>query len=163
MLDQRLVSVTVVFEDPCDPHNVSAVLRTSEALGIQDVHLVERAARVRPDQNIALGAERWISVFHHDRLAACLGALQARGFEVWGADVAPGARPLDEISCERPVALLIGSERVGLSRTARLHVDQRFFVPMPGFTGSLNVSVAAAISLHHVTRNRRTIGPARPA
>jgi tRNA (guanosine-2'-O-)-methyltransferase len=157
VLRARLASVTLVFEDLCDPHNVSAVLRTAEALGIQDVHLVERAQRVRPDENIALGAERWLSLHRHDRLAACLGSLQARGFSVWGADVAAGARPLEEISGEDPVALLFGSERVGLSKTARLHVDERFYVPMPGFTGSLNVSVAAAISLFQVAQRRRRV------
>lgn len=155
VLDARLTSVTAVFEDLCDPHNVAAVLRTAEALGVQDVHLVNRAGRVRPDRNIALGAERWLELHHHDRLVLCVGALQARGFEVWGADVTAGSLPLAEITGARPVALVFGSERVGLSRLARRYVDRRFHIPMLGFTGSYNVSVAAALALYQVTERRR--------
>jgi len=159
VLDARLASVSVIFEDLCDAHNVSAVLRTAEAVGIQDVHLISRAGRVRPRRKIALGSERWLDLHWHDRLAPCLGSLQARGFEVWGADVEEGTRELDDITCDRPVALLFGSERVGLSKLARLHVDERFAVPMHGFTGSFNVSVAAAIALFTVAaRRRRQLG-----
>lgn len=156
VLAQRLTSVRVVIEDLCDPHNVAAILRTAEALGMQDVHIVERAARLRPSRSTTAGADRWLSIERHDRLAACIGTLQARGFDVWGADVIPGACPVETIDVSRPVALVLGSERVGLSRVARRHVDGFCKIPLAGLTASLNVSVAAAIAMHTLASRRRT-------
>lgn len=132
VLQSRLGSLVVVLEDFCDAHNVAAVLRSAEAVGVQDVHLIQRGSRQRPGHKAAAGAERWLTLHVEDRLARCLGTLQARGFEAWGADLGAGAVPIAEVPVDRPLVVVLGSERRGLSPVARRHLDGRFVIPMHG-------------------------------
>lgn len=152
---RRLASVTVVMENIADPHNVSAVLRTSEGLGLDAIHVVEQPNRFEKNKAIAMGADRWIDVVRHAGLARCLGDLAARGFQLYAADVGPGCVPVHEIPVDRPVALVFGSERDGLSKRALSLTDARFTVPMFGFVESFNVSVSAALALYDTSLRRR--------
>ena len=151
----RLSSVTVVMENLGDPHNVSAVMRTAEGLGLDAIHVVEQPNRWEKNAAIAKGADRWIDVVRHQGLAKCLGDLSARGFALYAADVGAGCVPVHEISVLGPVALVFGSERDGLSRRALALTDARFTVPMHGFVESFNVSVGAALALYDVASRRR--------
>lgn len=152
---RRLASVTVVLENLYDPHNASAVVRTAEGFGLDAVHVVETPNRFAAARSIVRGADRWVRIERHARLARCLGELAARGFFVCAADVGPGCVPLEDLSVGRPIALVFGSEHDGLSRRAKGLADARFTIPMHGFTGSFNVSVSAAIAIHDVARRRR--------
>jgi tRNA (guanosine-2'-O-)-methyltransferase len=152
---RRLQSVTVVMENVADPHNASAVLRTAEGIGLDAIHVVEQPNKWEKNAAISRGAERWIEVVKHQGLARCLGDLSARGFQLFAADVGEGCVPVHEIDVTRPVALVFGSERDGLSRRAKALTDARFTVPMYGFVESFNVSVSAALSLYDVSSRRR--------
>jgi tRNA (guanosine-2'-O-)-methyltransferase len=154
---RRISSVTVVMENLADPHNVSAVLRTAEGLGLDAIHVVEQPNRWEKNAAIAKGADRWIEVVRHQGLARCLGDLSARGFRLYAADVGAGCVPVDEIDVAGPVALVFGSERDGLSKRALALTDARFTVPMFGFVESFNVSVSAALALYDVSRRRRRV------
>ena len=152
---KRLSSVTVVLENLSDVHNASAVLRTSEGLGLDAIHVVEQPNKWEKNNAIAKGSQRWIEVVKHQGLARCLGDLSSRGFQLFAADVGEGCVPVHEIDVDKPVALVFGSERDGLSRRALALTDSRFTVPMFGFVESFNVSVSAALALYDVSSRRR--------
>ncbi len=157
VLERRLGSVTVVMENLSDPHNVSAVLRTAEGLGLSELHVVEQPNKWEKNKAISKGAERWIEIVRHQGLARCLGDLSARGFSLFAADVGPGCVPVDEVPVDGNVALVFGSEHAGLSKRALTLTDARFTVPMAGMVESFNVSVSAALALWDVSSRRRRV------
>lgn len=161
VLERRLGSVTTVMENLSDPHNVSAVLRTGEGLGLSELHVVEQPNKWEKNKQISMGAERWIEVVRYDGLARCLGHLSAQGFSLWAADVGPGCVPVDELPVEGKVALVFGSEHSGLSKRALSLTDGRFTIPMSGMVESFNVSVSAALALYDVATRRRHLLTAR--
>lgn len=155
VLRQRLQSLCLVLDDLHDAQNIAAILRSAEAFGVQDVHIIEHGPRFRLKRKPARSSEAWVTVQWHERAARCLGDLSAQGFEIWGADVGPGCVPLSEVPIDRPVAVVMGSERQGLGTMTRRYLDGRFSVPMFGFVESFNVSVATALSLSEFSRRRR--------
>ncbi len=149
----RVGSVTVVLEGVIDPHNTAAVLRTSDAHGVGEVHLVERGLKPLLAQRVTRGCERWMDVLIHRETAPCVEALRARGFELWVADM-KGTATLEEVAARPRVALAFGNEHLGASAELRAAATGTFAVPMRGMVESLNVSVAAGIALHTVTKAR---------
>ena len=144
----RTRTLTVVMEAFCDPQNVNAVLRTCEAFGIQEVHAVE--GPMKPyDRNkkISQNADKWLDVKRWRSTAECLAHLKDRGFAVYATHLDDGAVALERLSFAGKVALVFGNESRGVSPAALALCDARFAIPMRGFVQSLNVSVAAAISI----------------
>jgi tRNA (guanosine-2'-O-)-methyltransferase len=152
---RRLSSVTLAVENLWDTHNVSAVLRSAEGLGLMDVHVVEHPQRFKKHRGITHGADRWLNVHRYSSATQVLDHLSEAGFLICAADVGAGCVPVTEVPVDRPLAVVVGSEKDGLSETTRERADMRFSIPMTGFTGSFNVSVSAAISLWEITRQRR--------
>ncbi len=157
VLDQRLGAVRVVLEDLHHPHNMSAVLRTCEALGIQHVHAVEPRDPFTVSRRITRGAHKWLQLHHHDRMDECAETLHGLGFRLYAALLGPGAIPLEEIPVEPRVALVFGNEKEGVSPEAMALCDGAYTIPMSGFVQSFNISVAAAISLYSLTRRVREL------
>jgi tRNA (guanosine-2'-O-)-methyltransferase len=155
ILKQRLTSVTVVSENLYDSHNVSAVVRTAEGFGLDTFHVVELPNKYKRNAAILRGADRWVTVRRHKKLSTCLLNLEAEGFTLAAADVGPGCVPLGELPVDRPIAIVLGSERDGLSPRAKGMITTRFTIPMQGFTDSFNVSVSAAIALYDLSKRRR--------
>lgn len=166
VLSARTARIAVVFEDVYHPHNASAVLRTSECLGLQDVHIVERTKSFRPLRDIARGSARWLTLHrwggeHPGDIDACLADLRSEGYAILATSPEADAVPLEEVPLERPLAVCFGTEETGLSPAAFAAADVKVTIPTPGFTRSLNVSVTAALVLHHLaTRLRATQPPA---
>jgi len=149
----RLASVTVVLEAIIDPHNTAAVLRSADAFGVGEVHFIDLGVRPLLAKRITRGTERWLDVHMHRDSSRCVEGLKARGFEVYVAD-ARATVTLDEVA-ERPkVALVFGNEHEGPTAATRAAATGTFAIPMRGLVESLNVSVAAAISLQRVTQRR---------
>jgi tRNA (guanosine-2'-O-)-methyltransferase len=152
--------VTVVLDDLYHQHNMSAVVRSAEAMGIQDIHVLQLENRFRPSHGVALGAQQWITVHRHQDIKACMTGLKEKKYLLLAADPpantgeSDGKRvyALDEIPLEQPVALVFGRERDGLHDEVRDLCDASFFIPMNGFTESLNVSVTAGIALYSLRR-----------
>ncbi|MBE0616702.1 MAG: RNA methyltransferase [Proteobacteria bacterium] len=157
VLNRRLGAVRVVLENLHHPHNMSAVLRTCEALGIQHVHAVETAEDFTFSRRITLGAHKWLSLHRHDTFPQCAAELHALGFRLYAAMLDPGALPLEEVPVDAPVAMVFGNEKQGVSAGARALCDGAYIIPMAGFAQSLNISVAAAVSLYSVTRRVREL------
>ncbi len=159
VLNRRLGAVRVVVENLHHPHNMSAVLRTCEALGIQHVHAVETAEDFTFSRRITLGAHKWLSLHRHDAFSPCAAELKALGFRLYAAMLDPAALPLEEVPVDEPVALVLGNEKDGVSPAARALCDGAYIIPMAGFAQSFNISVAAAVSLYSITRRARELRP----
>jgi tRNA (guanosine-2'-O-)-methyltransferase len=152
---QRTRTLTVVMEAFCDPQNVNAVLRTCDAFGVQEIHVVE--GPMKPyDRNkkISQNVDKWLDVVRWTSTAECLGALRARGYAVYVTHLGDGSVGLGDLSFAGKVALVFGNESRGVSDEALALADARFAIPMRGFSQSLNVSVAAAVSLAHAVQRR---------
>ena len=152
---QRLGSITLAIENLWDTHNVSAVLRSAEGLGLSEVHVVEHPQRFKKHRGITHGADRWLEVHRYSSSEELLRKLSYSGYLICAADVGAGCVSVTEVPVDRPVALVMGSEKDGLGEATRERADLRFSIPMTGFTGSFNVSVSAAVSLFEITRRRR--------
>ena len=152
VLATRMSRLAVLVEDLHDSHNIDAVIRTAEAFGVQHLYRVETSTRDHIGRGVTQGAHQWLTVHRFEDPASCVGALHDDGYTVWAADVGDGARPLHEMELPPRLAVAVGSELLGLSDELRDQVDGRFYLPMVGFTGSLNVSVTAAIVLWELAR-----------
>lgn len=153
VLAARTRRIAVVLEGSQDPHNVHAVLRTAEALGIQDVHLVAprgEAAAISP--GVTQRAHEWLTVRRHPDIDAAAIHCRSEGRELWGTANAPDALPLTGLSPQAPIALLLGNETEGLSERALELCDRVVRIDLVGFSGSLNLSVSAALVLWELRR-----------
>ena len=160
VLAYRTRYLTVVLEDIYQPHNASAVLRTCDALGVQDVHVVEKKNSYKPNPDIALGSAQWLNVHGYkgdDGIRNCYKQLKADGYRVVATTPHTRAKTLDELPLDTgKIALVFGTELTGLTQPAMDEADEYVYIPMYGFVESFNISVTAAISLHHLGHKLRT-------
>ncbi|HUK65916.1 MAG TPA: RNA methyltransferase [Anaeromyxobacteraceae bacterium] len=148
VVSKRTRTLTLVLDSLCDPQNVNAILRTCEAFGVQEVHVVEGPMKpYHRSKKVSQNADKWLDVVRWKSSEDCLLALRARGFAVYATHLGHGARSLGELPFSGKVALVLGNESRGVSEEALALADARYEVPMRGFVRSLNVSVAAAVSL----------------
>jgi tRNA (guanosine-2'-O-)-methyltransferase len=158
VLARRTRSLTVVFEDVYHPHNASAVMRSAECFGVQDVHVVEQNKRFRPNTAVVHGAARWLTLYRYRTFSDAAERLRERGYQLAATSVDSGSVPIDEVAMDAPLALCFASEELGLSETALSACDLHVHLPMEGFTESLNVSVAAALCLRELSARLRAGG-----
>ncbi len=151
----RTRTLTVVMEAFCDPQNVNAVLRTCEAFGIQEVHAIEGPMK-RFDRNkkISQNADKWLDVRRWRSTRECLGHLKAAGYAIYATHLDGRARSLGSLPFAGKVALVFGNEHRGVSDEALALADETYAIAMRGFVQSLNVSVAAAISIAAAVERR---------
>lgn len=155
VLGERTHWLSIVLEDIFQPHNSSAVLRTCECFGVQTVHVVECKRKFRISNQVAMGGAKWIDVERHAETAPCLDQLRAQGYRCAAATLRDDALPLDQIPLDKPLAVLIGHERKGLSQQAHDAADIWFQLPMHGFTQSYNLSVFSSLCLYELTKRLR--------
>lgn len=152
-LDARVASVTLLMDSPHDPHNGAAVLRSCDAFGVQEVHVIPREERFLASNLVAKGTQRWVDVVEHPSPAAAVTALVARGFELIATH--PQGVLLPEQLADIPqVCLVMGNEHDGISQELTESAGRSVRIPMVGFVESLNVSVSAALLLREATKNR---------
>lgn len=149
----RTYSVVPVLEGLYDYGNISAVMRTAEALGCQALHIIDLQERYKLANRVTQGADKWLDICHWCNTRACVTWLRAHGYQI-AAMCMEGARPIAECPFDAPTALVFGSEHSGVTRELMELADTRVVIPMPGFTRSFNISVAAALALYHA-RNER--------
>jgi tRNA (guanosine-2'-O-)-methyltransferase len=153
VIAQRTRGVVPVLDGLCDPHNVAAVLRSADSFGAQEVHLIEGTEPYLASQRVTQGADRWLDVVRHRDPTHCVQALRARGYAVYAA-MMDGDTPPEALAHLPRVAIVFGSEHSGVSQVVESQCDGRYTIPMRGFSQSLNVSVAAALTLYAATRGR---------
>jgi len=160
VLSRRQPDLTVVLENVHDPHNVSAVLRSCDAVGILDVHAVYSEEERPPAfaRTTSASAAKWITVHTHDTLAGCYAALRAQGFAILATAVEDRSVDIYDQDLTQPVAIVFGNEQRGLSPEAINGADTLVRIPMLGMVESLNISVACAVTLYEAMRQRRLAG-----
>jgi len=155
VLGQRTKFVTVALEDVYQMHNTSAITRSCDVFGLQDLHVVEdRNARVL-DKNIAMGAEKWVDVHRYVNSVDCLAELKRKGYQIIAATPHNESMFLQDFIPLRPTAIFFGTEKEGLSEEVLERADGHVKIPMLGFSESLNVSVSAAIILQDLAQKIR--------
>ncbi|MEZ6047424.1 MAG: RNA methyltransferase [Planctomycetaceae bacterium] len=151
---QRTRHLTVVLEDFYKPHNASACLRSCDCFGVQDAYIIESYSQFKMSENVAAGAGAWLTLHRYNGktgdTSTCFQDLRERGYQLYAADPAPEAVQIEDLDISKPTAIILGSERRGISDYAREQADGLVRIPMYGFTESFNVSVACALTLSHL-------------
>ena len=155
----RQHNLTVILENVHDPHNIGAVLRTCDSVGIGEIYVVYTEKELQ-DRGLLVGSKsstgvkQWIQVNYHTSLADCICEVRKKYDQVLGAVLSHDSRPVYSFDMTASLALLFGNEHGGLSEEAISITDGRFVVPQVGFVKSLNISVACAVTLYEVFRQR---------
>ncbi len=164
VLAQRTRRVTVVIEDCHDPHNATAVVRTCDAFGLQDVHVVTTRNSFKVNPRISQGSHYYIDLHVHRSIAEAYAALRQAGYRIWVSDLQAhatvGPQALRSELDQQPIALIFGSEQSGVSPAAVADADGCFLIPMVGFPQSLNLSVSVAVTLYALRGDRLAAGTA---
>ncbi len=161
VLSGRQPGLTVVLENVHDKHNVSAVLRSCDAVGILDVCLVYYGENKYPEElgaSSSASARKWVGTNRFDGIAECYEWLRGRGMKIYSTHMSKSSVPLYSLDLARPVALVFGNEHTGLSDEAVTLADGNFLIPQAGMIQSLNISVACAVSLYEAYRQRMMAG-----
>lgn len=160
VLDERTRYVSVILEDIFQPHNASAVLRSCDCFGIQDVHITEEATDYSVNKGVSLGAWKWLSLHKYGSekgaLQECYSTLRSAGYAIVATTPADDSMSISEIPLDKPIAMAFGTELLGLTPEAIEGADYKAHIPMRGFTESFNLSVAAAISLKELSERVRS-------
>lgn len=158
VLARRQPDLTVLAEAVHKPHNLSAVLRSCDAVGVPVVHAVRGRGPVPTFSATSASADKWVELRVHDDLDLAIDGLRAQGMQVLAAHLSEGAVDFREPDYTKPTCLLFGNEKDGVSPRAASVADHHIKVPMLGMVQSLNVSVAAAVILFEAQRQRRAAG-----
>jgi tRNA (guanosine-2'-O-)-methyltransferase len=154
VLAARLGSVVTVVEDTYDPRNAAATIRTTEAIGLGELHVIEPEERFSASGGVTMGAHKWIELRRWPAVEPAVVALRARGFRVLAT--LPGApHTIDDVDVTTPIAVAFGNEHAGLTREAISACDGAIGVPMFGFTESFNLSVTVALVMTRIAARRR--------
>ena len=155
----RTRHLTLVLEDVYQAHNSSAVLRSMESWGIQDIYAIENTNPFHMHRRIAKGAFDWLSIHqfheHKNNTLACIQDLKSKGYKVVATALHENAIPLEELDITQKTAIVMGTELSGVSSTILEQADENVVIPMHGFTESLNVSVAASVIMQHLSNKLR--------
>lgn len=155
VVDQRTNHFTVATEDVYQLHNTSAVIRSCDVFGIQNVHVIEERNRRKIDREIAMGAQKWVSLNRYHSSGECIEVLRNKGYQIIATTPHGNSVPLGDFDISKPAAIFFGTEQHGLSAQVLNHADQCLSIPMSGFTDSLNISVSAAIIIQQLTQKLR--------
>ena len=155
----RQPSLKIVLENIHDPHNVSAIFRTCDAVGVPKVSLVyNQESFPKIGKKSSASAFKWVEREKFKSIEDCFGNLKDEGFNIYASSISDGAVSLYELDLTKKTAIILGNEHRGVSDSATSLADKKFLIPMFGMVQSLNVSVAAAIILYEALRQRMESG-----
>lgn len=165
VLAQRTRFFTVVLEDIFKPHNASAVLRTCDCFGIQDIHLIEKTDTYKVNPFVTRGAAQWVDLHKYytpegSAVDDCFGRLRSEGYVIYGTSPASDSLSIHDLPLlpHQKVALVFGNEHEGISEEVKSKVDGLVHIPMRGFTESFNISVSASIFLYELMKRANEMG-----
>lgn len=158
ILALRSKHFTVAIEDVYQLHNTSAVLRTCEVFGVQELSVIEEKYGKKIDKEIALGAQKWVDVNRYGSTTECLQEMRSRGYRIIATSPHAEAADLDDFDISQPAAIFFGTEKMGLTQEVLDQADGFIKIPMIGFTESLNISSSAAIVIQHLSSRLRKSG-----
>jgi len=160
VIDKRTRYLSVILEDIYQPHNASAVLRSCDCFGIQDVHIIENKNEFDPNKGVTIGADQWITLESYNQpginnTEQCYRQLKEKGYQIIATSPHENDETIDEVSLDQKTALVFGAELTGLSDYALEHADGYAKIPMVGFSESFNISVSAALCLYELSTRLR--------
>jgi tRNA (guanosine-2'-O-)-methyltransferase len=152
IVEQRTRYITVAVEDIYQPHNASAVMRSAECFGVQDLHVIENKNQYKPSKEIAKGASNWLTLHHHNKAEnntlSCIRELKKQGYRILATTPHEKSHMIGDVDVTKgKIALFFGTELEGISDDVRAEADEFVRIPMYGFTESFNISVSAALCL----------------
>ena len=160
VLDKRQDDITIVLENVFDPHNISAVMRTCDAVGIQEIYIlntkIPRHKKWGPKSSSS--AAKWLTVHQYENASACFSSLRKRYSSILTTHLSDDAVSLYQVDFTKSIALVFGNEHNGVSDEIRALADGNFVIPQVGIIQSLNISVACAVSLYEAYRQKKLAG-----
>ena len=161
VLSKKQPSLTVVLENVHDPHNIMAAIRSCDAVGVLEIHIVE-SIKATWDQSIgkrsSAGSKKWIKVNQYSTIDQCYQQLREEGKSIFTTHLSKESKDLYDLDLVQPVAMVFGNEHRGLTEEAMEGADGNFIIPQMGMIQSLNISVACAVSLFEALRQRKAAG-----
>ena len=155
VLKERMRHMTVVLEDVYQAHNASAVLRSCDCFGVQDVHFIENRNKFKISEEVSMGSNQWLSIKKYNaeenNTATCLRELKEKGYRIIATTPHKNDQVISELDVSTPFALVFGTEIDGITATVFEMADEFVKIPMYGFTESFNISVCAALCMHELT------------
>lgn len=163
VLAKRTRHITVVLEDIFKPHNASAVIRTCDCFGLQDMHVIEKTNQYKVNPYVTRGASQWVDLHKYYRedgksVDACFDSLRKSGYKIYGTSPSADSISIYDLQPEEKLALVFGNEHEGISGEVKSKADGLVHIPMLGFTDSFNISVSASIFLFDLVRKAETMG-----
>lgn len=155
ILENRTNHFTIAMEDVYQLHNTSAVMRSCEVFGIQELNVVEQKFGKRIDTEIAMGAQKWVDINRFNSMQNCIDSLREKGYQIIATTPHNDSCMLHEFDINKRSAIFFGTEKEGLSQEVIDQADGYLKIPMVGFTESLNISVSAAIIIQDITNRLR--------
>lgn len=157
VLAKRTRHLTVVLQDIFKPHNASAVIRTCDCFGLQDIHIIEKTDQYKVNPFVTRGASQWVDLHKYYRPGSnsvdnCFNSLREKGYKIYGTSPAPTSLPIYDLKPNEKLALVFGNEHEGISDEVKSKVDGLVYIPMLGFTDSFNISVSASIILYDLVK-----------
>jgi tRNA (guanosine-2'-O-)-methyltransferase len=156
VLEWRTRHIAVVLEDIYQPQNASAVVRTADCFGIQDVHVIENKNKYKVNPHVVLGAADWIDLHKHNKVEnntlTCLNTLKQQGYKIIATTPHTNSFEISDLPIHEKFALVFGTEKLGISDDVKAHADGFVKINMHGFTESFNISVSAALSMYELTK-----------
>ena len=160
VLDKRQHDLTVVLENVFDPHNISAVMRTCDAVGIQEIYVLNTIIprHKKWGQRSSSSAAKWLTIHQFSDTVACVKAIRERYERIYTTHLSHDAVGLHQLDLTRPTAFVFGNEHGGLSEEIRALADGNFIIPQVGIIRSLNISVACAVTIYEAFRQKSLAG-----
>jgi len=159
IIEDRTRHLCVVLENIYQPHNASAVLRSCDLFGVQDIHIIENSNKYTLSDEVAMGSSKWLNMKKYnskeENTINCFNELREQGYKIVATTPHENDVLLDNLDINQKTALVFGTELNGLTKTAMDNADAFVKIPMYGFTESFNISVSAALSLYHLTEKMR--------
>lgn len=160
VLSYRQPDLTVVMENVHDPHNIAAVMRTCDAVGIQEIFVLNTQIAMHKNfgKKSSASATGWLTIHEFDNTEACIKAVRQRYTKIYATHLGEQAHSLYDLKLIEPVALVFGNEHAGVTAKCLSHCDGNFIIPQVGMVQSLNISVACAVTLYEAFRQRQIAG-----
>lgn len=161
VLNQRTRYLTVVLDDIFQPQNSSAVIRTCECIGIQDLHIIEDRNTHKTNRDVVKGSSKWVELKHYenkDSRTECIEHLKQQNYKIVAMTLNDDSIPLEDLPINEKIAVCFGCEETGLDKKIEDEADYKVQIPITGFTQSYNISVSAAISLYYLYNKLKSTG-----
>jgi tRNA (guanosine-2'-O-)-methyltransferase len=160
VVQQRQFTITLLLENVFDPHNISAVMRTADAVGIQNVYVLNNMIppHKKWGNKSSSSAAKWMTVHQYTNTNECVEALKKEGFALWATHLGHNAVSLHQVDFTQKIALVFGNEGKGITNELLQACQSNFIIPQMGIIQSLNISVACAVTIYEAMRQKQLVG-----